>query len=152
VLTMLNPSILLFFAALMLISVDASFAAQGPERIALVIGNSDYPGVSQKLNAPANDARDLATELKHDGFDVEIGENLTLDVMRRALDRFYQRIKPGSVALIFFSGFGIQSQRSSYLLPVDAEISTEADVRVQGLSLDAILAEVDSREAGVRSP
>jgi uncharacterized caspase-like protein len=150
VVIVLNRYILSFFAALMLISVDAAVAAQGAERIALVIGNSDYPGVSQKLDTPANDARDLATELKQEGFDVETGENLTRDMMRRALDRFYQRIKPGSVALIFFSGFGIQSQRSNYLIPIDAEISNEADVRAQGLSLDTILSEVDSREAGVR--
>jgi uncharacterized caspase-like protein len=146
---MLNRYLVLFFAALMLISADPSFAAQGPARIALVIGNSDYPDAGQKLNEPVNDAQDLATELKHDGFDVETGENLTSDMMRRALDRFYQRIKPGSVALIFFSGFGIQSERRSYLIPVDAKISTEADVRAQGLSLDAILAEIDSREAAV---
>ena len=46
--------------------------------------------------------------------------------MRRAFDRLYGKIKPGSVALIFFSGFGVQSNRQSYMIPVDAQIWTEA--------------------------
>ena len=55
-----------------------------------------------------------------DGFTVDIGENLTGDAMRRAFDRLYGKIKPGTVALIFYSGFGVQSGRQSYLIPVDA--------------------------------
>ena len=46
--------------------------------------------------------------------------------MRRAFDRLYGKIKPGSVALVFFSGFGVQSSRQSYMIPVDAQIWTEA--------------------------
>jgi lipoprotein NlpI len=70
--------------------------------------------------------------------------------MRRALDRLYGRIKPGSVALIFFSGFGVQSSRQSYMIPVDAQIWTEADVRRDGVSLETVLGEINSRGAGVK--
>jgi Flp pilus assembly protein TadD len=70
--------------------------------------------------------------------------------MRRALERLYARIKPGSVALIFFSGFGVQSARQSYLIPVDAQIWTEPDVRRDGFSLETILGEINSRGAGVK--
>src|SRR3981081_1653591 len=101
--------------------------AAAAERFALVIGNAKYPDAEAPLKEPINDAKDIAAELKRDGFDVETGENLNGDAMRRALDRLYARIKPGSVALIFFSGFGIQSARQSYLLPVDAQIWTEPD-------------------------
>ena len=79
------------------------------DRFALVIGNAKYPDAEAPLKEPINDARDIADELKRDGFNVEVGENLTGDAMRRAFDRLYGRIKPGSVALIFFSGFGVQS-------------------------------------------
>ena len=120
------------------------------ERLALVIGNAKYPDNETPLKEPINDARDLADELKRDGFDVEIGENLTGDAMRSALDKFYGRIKPGSAALIFFSGFGIQSARQSYILPVDAQIWTEADVRRDGFSLETILGEINGRGAGVK--
>ncbi len=120
------------------------------DRFALVIGNAKYPDAEAPLKEPINDAKDIAAELKRDGFDVETGENLTGDAMRRALDRLYARIKPKSVALIFFSGFGVQSARQSYLIPVDAQIWTEPDVRRDGFSLETILGEINSRGAGVK--
>lgn len=120
------------------------------DRVALVIGNARYPDNEAPLKEPVSDARDIADELKRDGFEVETGENLTGDAMRRALDAFYGRIAPGSAALIFFSGFGVQSARQSYILPVDAQIWTEADVRRDGFSLETILGEINSRGAGVK--
>jgi len=114
-------------------------AAAGADRFALVIGNAKYPDADAPLKEPINDARDIAEELKRDGFNVEIGENLTGDAMRRAFERLYGRIKPGSVALIFFSGFGVQSSLQSYMIPVDAQIWTEADVRRDGISLETVL-------------
>jgi caspase domain-containing protein/tetratricopeptide repeat protein len=120
------------------------------ERYALVIGNAKYPDAETPLKEPINDARDIADELKRDGFNVEIGENLTGDAMRRAFDKLYGRIKPGSVALIFFSGFGVQSSRQSYMIPVDAQIWTEPDVRRDGFSLETVLGEINSRGAGVK--
>ncbi len=129
-------------------SVAPSFAAG--ERYALVIGNAKYPDAEAPLKEPINDARDIAEELKRDGFNVDIGENLTAEQMRRAFERLYGKIKPGSVALIFFSGFGVQSSRQSYMIPVDAQIWTEPDVRRDGFSLEAVLGEINSRGAGVK--
>src|ERR1700729_1684271 len=120
------------------------------DRFALVIGNAKYPDAEAPLKEPINDARDVADELKRDGFSVEIGENLTGDAMRRAFDKLYGRIKPGSVALVFFSGFGVQSSRQSYMIPVDAQIWTEPDVRRDGVSLETVLGEINNRGAGVK--
>jgi hypothetical protein len=120
------------------------------DRFALVIGNAKYPDADAPLKEPINDARDVADELKRDGFSVEIGENLTGDAMRRAYDKLYGRIKPGSVVLIFFSGFGVQSGRQSYMIPVDAQIWTEPDVRRDGFSLESVLSEINNRGAGVK--
>src|SRR5215475_3913198 len=120
------------------------------DRFALVIGNAKYPDADAPLKEPINDARDVADELKRDGFNVDIGENLTGDGMRRALDKLYGKLRPGSVALIFFSGFGIQSNRQSYMIPVDAQIWTEQDVRHDGFSLETVLGEINSRGAGVK--
>src|SRR3954464_6050371 len=129
-------------------SVAPSFAAG--ERYALVIGNAKYPDAEAPLKEPLNDARDVAEELKRDGFNVDIGENLTGHGMRRAFEKLYGKIKPGSVALIFFSGFGVQSNRQSYMIPVDAQIWTEADVRRDGFSLETVLGDINSRGAGVK--
>jgi hypothetical protein len=139
----------IFSAAIFSIaSIAPSFAAG--DRYALVIGNAKYPDAEAPLKEPINDARDVADELKRDGFNVDVGENLTGDGMRRAFDRLYGKIKPGSVALIFFSGFGVQSSRQSYMIPVDAQIWTESDVRRDGFSLETILGEINSRGAGVK--
>jgi hypothetical protein len=138
---------LIFSVAPLVPSVAADNRA---ERFALVIGNAKYPDAETPLKEPINDARDIADELKRDGFNVEIGENLTGDAMRRAFDKLYGRIKPGSVALVFFSGFGVQSSRQSYMIPVDAQIWTEPDVRRDGFSLETVLGEINSRGAGVK--
>ena len=141
---------LLVIFTLSVAPIVQSSAADRGNRVALVIGNAKYPDAEAPLKEPINDARDIADELKRDGFDVETGENLTGDGMRRAFDRLYARIKPGSVALIFFSGFGVQSARQSYMIPVDAQIWTEPDVRRDGFPLEAVLGEINSRGAGVK--
>lgn len=140
-----------FFLLLLLVSlVPTGPSLAAGDRFALVIGNAKYPDADTPLKEPINDARDVADELKRDGFSVEIGENLTGDGMRRAFDKLYGKIKPGSVALVFFSGFGIQSARQSYLLPIDAQIWTESDVRRDGFSLETVLGELNTRGAGVK--
>src|SRR5215472_12540988 len=130
------------------VSTAPSLAAG--DRYALVIGNAKYPDADSPLKEPINDARDVADELKRDGFTVDLQENLGADGMRRAFDRLYGKLRPGSVALIFFSGFGIQSNRQSYMIPVDAQIWTEPDVRKDGISLESVLSEINSRGAGVK--
>jgi hypothetical protein len=133
-----------------LLAPIAPSAAIAADRFALVIGNAKYPDADAPLKEPIGDARSVADELKRDGFTVETGENLTGDGMRKALERLYGHVKPGAVALIFFSGFGIQSNRQSFMIPVDAQIWTEADVRRDGLSLETVLGEINNRGAGVK--
>src|SRR5436305_78412 len=140
----------LLFILIALVAPIVPAAAAGADRLALIIGNAKYPDAEAPLKEPINDARDVADELKRDGFSVEIGENLTGEGMRRAFDRLYGKIKPGAVTLIFFSGFGVQSNRQSYMIPVDAQIWTEADVRRDGFSLETVLGDINSRGAGVK--
>lgn len=139
---------LLLTLLLSMISTAPSLAAG--ERYALVIGNAKYPDADTPLKEPINDAQDVATELKREGFDVDVGYNLSGAAMRRAFDWLYNNIKPGSVALIFFSGFGVQAARQTYMIPVDAKIWTEQNVRRDGLSLESVLGEIHKRGAGVK--
>src|ERR1700674_733752 len=134
----------------LILSITSIVPSAAADRFALVIGNAKYPDADAPLKEPINDARDIADELKRDGFTVNIGENLNGEAMRRAFDRLYGHVKPGTVALIFFSGFGIQSNRQSYMIPVDAQIWTEPDVRRDGFSLETVLGEINNRGAGVK--
>jgi hypothetical protein len=118
---------------------------------ALLIGNSNYMwGGEPALKEPVNDARSLSEELKRAGFDVDVRENLTKEAMQRAIDGFYGKIRTGMVGLIFFSGYGIQANRQSFLIPVDVDIFNESEVRPNGISLDNVLAEMNRRGAGIK--
>src|ERR1700686_1841532 len=71
---------------LILSVVSTAPCSAAGDRYALVIGNAKYPDADAPLKEPINDARDVADELKRDGFAVDIGENLTGAAMRRAFD------------------------------------------------------------------
>jgi formylglycine-generating enzyme required for sulfatase activity len=124
-------------------------AASG-KRVALVIGNATYPDASSPVPTAVKDARSLAEELRRNDFDVDEKENANRETMRRAIDAFLAKIQPGSAALLYFSGFGIQSARQSYLIPVDAQIWSEPEVKRDGFGLDDILSQMGQRGARVK--
>src|ERR1700722_19030377 len=107
------------------ISAGPTDSARKPSRIALVIGNGHYPDANAPLTQPISDARALTSALRLDGFDVEMVEDATRDDMSRSIARLKSRIKPDSVVLLFFGGYGIQVGRESYMIPVDAAIWKE---------------------------
>jgi uncharacterized caspase-like protein len=114
-------------------------AAKRASRIALVIGNGHYPDANSPLTQPINDARALTAALRGNGFDVDVVEDAGRDDMNRAVDRLKSKIKPDSVVMLFFGGYGVQVGRESYMIPVDAAIWREADVRRQGFSVESVL-------------
>ncbi|OIQ76885.1 caspase domain protein [mine drainage metagenome] len=114
-------------------------AANRPSRIALVIGNGHYPDANLPLTQPINDARALTASLRRDGFDVDVIEDATRDDITRAIARLKSKVKPDSVVMPFFGGYGIQAGRESYMIPVDATIWKEADVRRDGVSVESVL-------------
>jgi len=108
-------------------------------RVALVIGNGHYPDASAPLAQPINDARGLTAALRATGFDVDVVEDATKDDMARAIVRLKAKIKPDTVAMLFFGGYGVQVGRESFMIPVDAAIWKEADVRRDGVSIEQVL-------------
>jgi hypothetical protein len=80
--------------------------AQPAAKVALVIGNGHYPDASAPLTQPINDARALSASLRRDGFDVEMVEDASKDDMRRAVDRLQSKVRPHSVVMLFFGGYG----------------------------------------------
>src|SRR5712692_4915077 len=126
-------------AAKAIAAEQSAEAAKGPSRVALVIGNGNYPDAAAPLAQPINDARALTAALRRNGFDVDVVEDANKDDMHRAVDRLKSRIKPDSVVMLFFGGYGVQIGRESYMIPVDAAIWKEADVRRDGLSIESVL-------------
>ena len=114
-------------------------SAKKVSRLALVIGNGHYPDANAPLTQPINDARALSGALRHNGFDVDMLEDASKDDITRAVARLKTKIKPDSVVMLFFGGYGIQSGRESYMIPVDATIWKERDVRNSGVSIESVL-------------
>src|SRR5215217_7600657 len=126
-----------------------SDVATKTSRLALVIGNGHYPDAAAPLAQPINDARGLSAALRGNGFDVDVIEDATKDDMSRAVARLQAKIKPDTVVMLFFGGFGVQIGRESYMIPVDAAIWKEADVRRHGLSIEKVLDVI--KEQGARA-
>jgi uncharacterized caspase-like protein len=114
-------------------------------RFALVIGNGRYPDASQPLVQPINDARALSGALRREGFDVDMIEDANRHDMLQAVERMKSRVTKDSTVVLFFGGYGIQSGRESYMIPVDARIWNEADVRRTGVSVESVLGEMKER-------
>ena len=123
---------------------------QRPPRIALLIGNAAYPDASTPLSTTIRDARTLADEFRRSDFEVDLKENLGKEEMQRAIDAFVGKIRSGTVALFYFSGYGMQVARQTYLIPINAQVWTEAEVRRDGISLDGLVADMQRRGAKVK--
>ncbi|QLH48536.1 MAG: SUMF1/EgtB/PvdO family nonheme iron enzyme [Candidatus Accumulibacter cognatus] len=116
-------------------------------RVALVIGNSSY--AHSPLKNPVNDARAMRDKLKKMDFDVIIRENMKARDIGGALREFRSKLKPGSIALFFYAGHGLQIRGENYLPAVDAEISSEEDVPHQSLNVNTVLNTMEDSKAGV---
>src|SRR5258705_7078199 len=125
-------------------------AGKRVSKLALVIGNGHYPDASAPLAQPINDARALTASLRGNGFDVDVVEDASRDDMSRAIERLKSRIKPDSVVMLFFGGFGVQAGRESYMVPVDARIWKESDIRREGISVESVLEAIQERGARAR--
>jgi uncharacterized caspase-like protein len=118
---------------------EGANAVNNASRIALVIGNGHYPDAGSPLAQPINDARAMTSALRRDGFDVDVVEDATRDDMTRAVERLKAKIKPESVVMLYFGGYGVQVGRQSYMIPVDAAIWKERDIRRDGMSVETVL-------------
>jgi hypothetical protein len=112
--------------AALLASGNAAFA---DKRVAFVVGNSAYKNVAPLPN-PAVDAKSMAKLLRNVGFDVVEGANLTRDKMTEKLLDFGKKAEGADVALFFYAGHGIAINGTNYLLPVDADLKSEMDVKL----------------------
>jgi uncharacterized caspase-like protein len=129
------------------VAVDRGKADGNASRLALVIGNGRYPDAGSPLTQPINDARAVTHALRQDGFDVDVVEDATRDDMTRAVDRLKAKITRDSVVMLYFGGYGVQVGRKSYMIPVDAAIWREPDVRRQGMSVETVLDAMQERGA-----
>ncbi|WP_244571195.1 caspase family protein [Mesorhizobium carmichaelinearum] len=129
----------LLFALLLFLSVTASAVAE--RRVALVMAEDDYRLVRPLAN-PIHDGEAMQAALKKLGFEVVLETNRDLRRMRRALDDFRDDAKGADVALVYFSGHGVEISGDNRLLPVDADASSLDQLDKTSLPLEEVRAAV----------
>ena len=128
--------------------IASTAEAQSDRRVALVVGNGDYTSVTALPN-PSQDADLLADQLRALDFDVIEVIDADHDSMVDAVRDFGRRAKDASAALFYYAGHGLQSGGENYLLPVDATIEDEADLRYESLALTIVMEELAYANADI---
>jgi len=129
--------------------VIKNWANNKQRRTALLIGNADYQFVST-LSNPRNDATDLAEKLKTLGFSVNLLINATQQEMDNEIHNFgRQLIKNGGIGLFYYAGHGIQAEGQNFLIPVDANVVVQKDVKYKAVHLGMIMDEMDEARNGL---
>ena len=122
------------------------------QRVALVIGNSNYQ-TAPKLANPGNDAQSMSQLLNSAGFEVTQATDLTRKDMVRVVQDFTAKVAergPGTVAMIYYAGHGVQVEGENYLLPVDAKISSSYDLEGNSLRLVDLMGTLDAITSRMR--
>jgi TonB family protein len=107
-----------------------------PARIALVIGNNQYPNAP--LRQAINDANDLAQALRDAGFVVQVATDTPLREIDEAVNRLVASLHEGDIGLFFYAGHGFQIAGENYLVPVDFETTDEADAKYRAYSVSRV--------------
>jgi uncharacterized caspase-like protein len=127
-----------FLLAILLISLS-TVAARADHRIAFVVGNGAYKNVAELPNPPI-DAKAMAATLRNVGFDVVEGINLNHEEMTAKLLEFGNKAAGADIAVFYYAGHGIAVNGANYLLPVDADLKSEMDVKLgSAINVDTTL-------------
>jgi len=128
--------LLLPIVALAAAAPDQARAQQPEKRIALVVGNGAY--AKSPLATTANDAGLIAQTLQAAGFDVVGARDLDGDTLRKSMRDFIQKAQasgPGTVAMIYLAGYGVQLAGENYFIPVDSNITRDTDIPTEAMRI-----------------
>ncbi|MEM9276870.1 MAG: caspase family protein [Cyanobacteria bacterium P01_F01_bin.143] len=126
---------------------STQLVAQRQERIALVIGNSAYQ--EDPLANPVNDANDVAQALQELGFKVTLIQDKDLRGMEDAIEDFSRELRQGGVGVFYYAGHGVQVNGENYLVPLNARLNFQKDVRYDAVPLGKVLNAMESAQTSV---
>ncbi|KQS96532.1 hypothetical protein ASG68_16675 [Rhizobium sp. Leaf453] len=127
----------IFFVSLSIFAFQAG-VAEAAKRVALLIGNEKYEATSQ-LNNPANDVELMKQSFEDAGFDtVTTVHDVDRGSMVKALRDFEDTATGADVAIIYYSGHGMEMNGENFLLPVDVSLKTDKDVEDEAIPLDRV--------------
>ncbi len=138
---------LLIIPILLVFLTQISAKSSQESRIALVIGNGAYK--SSPLANPLNDANNVADALRKLGFSVELEINADQRVMEDSIRAFGKKLRSGGIGLFYFAGHGMQVQGRNYLIPIDANIETESEIKYEAVSAGRVLGQMEDAKNGM---
>lgn len=130
--------LVLWFGGFLAITAVTHVSAITQHRVALVIGAKDYQHV-RALDNTLNDSRRIRDKLKSVGFEVVYEENPTRDNFLKAINRFEDRLRKDSVALVYFAGHGAEVRGENFLIPVDAKGRRRDDIEYEAIRLQFLI-------------
>jgi len=141
---------LLFNLLIFIVFINSAQAA----RVALVIGNGDYPesvkrNLFSPLRNPVNDAIDMKSALGNYDFEVITAKNANQAEMDLAVAQFIGRLRKGDTALFYYSGHGVQVDNVNYLIPVGRQFADAQDVKYYAVKANWILEKMQATESTV---
>ena len=137
-------SFLLFFYSPVALSAENRGIKLRAGRLALVIGNGAYQ--TAPLKNPLNDVEDMAATLRNLGFKVILKKNADRRTMEDTIRYFGKQLRSGGVGLFYFAGHGVQVGGRNYLMPIDARIESESDVRYEAVDAGRVLGKMEDAE------
>jgi len=151
---MLNKSIILFLITPLFLFQNSLAAAErglqrinGMQRFALVIGNGNYSQLP-KLQNPRNDAQDISRSLTKLGFSADLVLDADQQTMESKIVDFGKKLSAGGVGLFYYAGHGIQSKGRNYLIPANANLRSEKDLRYKTVDVGQVLSEMENANNG----
>ena len=132
-----------FLAALILLSFT-TLEAHADRRVALVIGNSQYREIPALKN-PDQDAEDVSKTFRQAGFDVFVAKDVTRLQFEEKFRNYLAAADGADLAVVYYSGHGFQIGGQNFLIPVDASLKDAADMEVQAIKVDDVLAQLRSK-------
>ena len=130
--------------ALLCIAKPVAAEEKALHGVALVIGQSDYEALPALTN-PANDAKAIERLLSDLGFDVDLVANADRKKLSKSLSRFVEDAEGADVAMIYYSGHGIEAGGENFLVPVDADVSALDKADQTLVPVSALIAELQAK-------
>lgn len=124
-----------------------------PPRLALLIGNRDYPG-GDDLPPIHKNVRDMRAALEQRGFTVTEGLDLDLAAARSLLGGFVDQVKaagPDATVLFYFSGHGAQVDAENLLVSAHVSPKSRPDQLIKGSMtlIQDVIAQLPRRPDGL---
>lgn len=143
----MTKSLLLSLFLVAVVYLFSASCAEAEPRVALVVGNGNYGPTLDKLVNPKNDAQVVAKSLQKIHFDVQLVIDADQKTLKRAIMQFGVRLRAAgknSTGFFYYAGHGLEDQGKNYLVPVDAEIHSSADLDLVAVDANSVMNQMES--------